>query len=99
MLNRRRGALKLLYHVASIGDVRSLAIHPASTTHQQLTPQEQLAAGVNPGSVRLSIGLEHPDDVIADLEQALDAAGRVREAAPARKAAQLHNFDEKLSQA
>jgi O-acetylhomoserine (thiol)-lyase len=67
-------ALKLLYHVANIGDARSLAIHPASTTHQQLSATEQLAAGVTPGYVRLSIGIEHPDDIIADVLQALDAA-------------------------
>ena len=67
-------ALKLLYHVANIGDARSLAIHPASTTHQQLSPAEQLAAGVTPGYVRLSVGIEHPDDIVADLAQALDAA-------------------------
>ena len=66
--------LKLLYHVANIGDSRSLAIHPASTTHSQLTPEEQLASGVTPGYVRLSIGIEHIDDIIGDIEQALDAA-------------------------
>lgn len=66
--------LQLLYHVANIGDARSLAIHPASTTHQQLSAAEQLAAGVTPGYVRLSIGIEHPDDIIADLAQALDQA-------------------------
>jgi O-acetylhomoserine (thiol)-lyase len=65
--------LKMLYHVANIGDARSLAIHPASTTHSQLTPEEQLAAGVTPGYVRLSIGIEHPDDIIADIKQALAA--------------------------
>ena len=80
-------ALKLFYHVANIGDARSLAIHPASTTHQQLTPEEQLAAGVTPGYVRLSIGIEHPDDILDDLSQALDAAGGVSASAPARKAA------------
>ncbi|MEY9104182.1 O-acetylhomoserine/O-acetylserine sulfhydrylase-like pyridoxal-dependent enzyme [Bradyrhizobium yuanmingense] len=64
-------ALKLFYHVANIGDARSLAIHPASTTHQQLTAAEQLAAGVTPGYVRLSVGIEHPDDILADLGQAL----------------------------
>ena len=69
-------ALKLLYHVANIGDARSLAIHPASTTHQQLSPAEQLAAGVTPGYVRLSVGIEHPDDIIADLRQALDSVAR-----------------------
>lgn len=63
--------LTLLYHVANIGDARSLAIHPASTTHSQLTADEQLASGVTPGYVRLSIGIEHPDDIIADLDQAL----------------------------
>lgn len=67
-------ALKLFYHVANIGDARSLAIHPASTTHSQLTPDEQLATGVNDSYVRLSIGLEHIDDILADLTQALDAA-------------------------
>jgi O-acetylhomoserine (thiol)-lyase len=67
-------ALKLFYHVANIGDARSLAIHPASTTHSQLTAQEQAAAGVSPGYVRLSIGLEHIDDILADLEGALTAA-------------------------
>ena len=66
--------LKLLYHVANIGDARSLAIHPASTTHSQLSTEEQLLTGVSEGYVRLSIGLEHPDDIIADIEQALAAA-------------------------
>ncbi|MBP2230125.1 O-acetylhomoserine (thiol)-lyase [Azospirillum agricola] len=64
-------SLKLLYHVANIGDARSLAIHPATTTHSQLSTEDQLASGVTPGYVRLSIGIEHPDDIIADLEQAL----------------------------
>ena len=68
-------ALKMFYHVANIGDARSLAIHPASTTHSQLSAEEQLATGTTPGYVRLSIGIEHPDDIIADLAQALDAAG------------------------
>lgn len=68
-------SLKLLYHVANIGDVRSLAIHPASTTHSQLSVEEQAATGVTPGYVRLSIGLEHIDDILADLDQALAAAG------------------------
>ena len=69
-------SLKLLYHVANIGDARSLAIHPASTTHSQLDAAEQLASGVTEGYVRLSVGIEHPDDIIADLAQALDAAGK-----------------------
>jgi O-acetylhomoserine (thiol)-lyase len=61
-------ALKLHSHVANIGDVRSLVIHPASTTHSQLTEEEQRSAGVNPGLVRLSVGLESIDDILADLE-------------------------------
>ena len=65
-------ALQMFYHVANIGDARSLAIHPASTTHSQLTPEEQLQTGVTDGYVRLSLGIEHEDDVIADLKQALD---------------------------
>jgi len=69
-------ALKMFYHVANIGDARSLAIHPATTTHSQLTQEELLAAGVTPGYVRLSIGIEHPDDIIADLDQALAASGK-----------------------
>jgi O-acetylhomoserine (thiol)-lyase len=67
-------ALKMLYHVANIGDSRSLAIHPASTTHSQLTPEEQLKTGVSDGYVRLSVGIEHIDDIVADLDQALAAA-------------------------
>jgi O-acetylhomoserine (thiol)-lyase len=67
-------SLKLFYHVANIGDARSLAIHPASTTHSQLTESEQAATGVTPGYVRLSVGLEHIDDILADLSQALDSA-------------------------
>jgi O-acetylhomoserine (thiol)-lyase len=67
-------ALALFYHVANIGDARSLAIHPASTTHSQLTPAEQVATGVSPGYVRLSVGIEHIDDIVADLSQALDRA-------------------------
>ena len=63
--------LKMFYHVANIGDARSLAIHPASTTHSQLSAEDQIAAGVTPGYVRLSIGIEHIEDIIADLTQAL----------------------------
>ena len=63
--------LKLIYHVANIGDARTLAIHPASTTHSQLSFVEQLKAGVTPGYVRLSVGIEHIDDIIADIDQAL----------------------------
>ncbi|MEY4477299.1 MAG: hypothetical protein RJA31_803, partial [Actinomycetota bacterium] len=69
---------ELFSHVANIGDVRSLIIHPASTTHSQLTPEEQLSAGVTPGLVRLSVGLEHIDDIIADLEQGFAAARKAK---------------------
>ena len=65
-------SLEMFYHVANIGDSRSLAIHPASTTHSQLNEEELLSAGVTPGYVRLSIGLEHLDDIKDDLSQALD---------------------------
>ncbi|HEY8663429.1 MAG TPA: PLP-dependent transferase [Propionibacteriaceae bacterium] len=68
-------ALELFSHVANIGDVRSLAIHSASTTHSQLNEEELRAAGVPPEMVRLSVGIEHVDDLIADLEQALTKAG------------------------
>jgi len=64
-------ALKMFYHVANIGDARSLAIHPGSTTHSQLNEKELLASGVTPGYVRLAIGIEHIDDIIEDLDQAL----------------------------
>jgi O-acetylhomoserine (thiol)-lyase len=64
-------ALKVFYHVANIGDARSLAIHPASTTHSQLAEEAQTATGVSPGYVRLSVGIEHIDDILADLDQAL----------------------------
>ncbi len=64
-------ALNMFYHVANIGDARSLAIHPATTTHSQLSPEEQAQTGVTDGYVRLSIGIEHIDDIIADLDQAL----------------------------
>ena len=64
-------ALEMVYHVANIGDSRSLAIHPASTTHSQLSPEELESTGISPSFVRLSIGLEHIDDIIADYEQAL----------------------------
>ncbi|HAM32852.1 MAG TPA: bifunctional O-acetylhomoserine aminocarboxypropyltransferase/cysteine synthase [Deltaproteobacteria bacterium] len=65
--------LKLFSHLANIGDAKSLVIHPASTTHQQLTPEERLATGVTDDFVRLSVGLEHVDDLTADLDQALRA--------------------------
>ena len=65
-------SLEMFYHVANIGDSRSLAIHPASTTHSQLNEDELLNAGVTPGYVRLSIGIEHIDDILEDLSNALD---------------------------
>ncbi len=67
-------SLQMLFHVANIGDARSLAIHPASTTHSQLSPEEQIQTGVTDGYVRLSIGIEHIDDIISDLDQALASA-------------------------
>jgi len=66
--------VSLFSHLANIGDVRSLIIHPASTTHSQLTPEQQLTSGVTPGLVRLSVGLENIDDIIADLESGFTAA-------------------------
>jgi O-acetylhomoserine (thiol)-lyase len=67
-------SLRLVSHVTNIGDVRSMATHPASTTHAQLPPAEQLAAGVSQGAIRLAVGIEHVDDLLADLERALDVA-------------------------
>ena len=64
-------SLKLFSHVANLGDAKSLAIHPASTTHSQLSDEEQKAAGVSPDFVRLSIGIEDIDDILWDLDQAL----------------------------
>jgi len=71
--------LQLFSHLANIGDVRSLVIHPASTTHSQLTPEQQLTTGVTPGLVRLSVGIENVEDLKADLEAGLAAAKRVTE--------------------
>lgn len=65
-------SLELISHLANIGDAKTLAIHPATTTHQQLSQEEQLATGVTPDFIRLSIGIEHIDDIIADIEQALE---------------------------
>jgi len=67
-------SLQLISHLANVGDAKSLAIHPATTTHQQLSSEEQLATGVTPDFIRLSIGIEHIDDIIADIEQALGKA-------------------------
>jgi O-acetylhomoserine (thiol)-lyase len=67
-------ALALFRRLVNLGDAKSLACHPASTTHRQMSPEEQHNAGVTPEMIRLSIGIEHADDIIADLDQALDAA-------------------------
>ena len=67
-------SVELLSHVANIGDAKTLVIHPASTTHQQLTPEEQAATGVTPDFIRLSIGLEDVEDIKEDIDQALNAA-------------------------
>ncbi len=67
-------SLRMISHLANIGDAKTLAIHPASTTHQQLSPEEQRATGVTPDYIRLSIGIEHVDDIIADIDQALAKA-------------------------
>jgi O-acetylhomoserine (thiol)-lyase len=69
-------ALKMFYHVANIGDAKSLAIHPATTTHSQLNEEELIASGVTPGYVRLAIGIEHVDDIIEDLDQALNISSK-----------------------
>ena len=66
-------SLKLFSHLANVGDAKSLALHPGSTTHSQLTDEQQIAAGVKPDLVRLSIGIEGIDDIIGDLEQGLAA--------------------------
>jgi O-acetylhomoserine (thiol)-lyase len=73
--------LELLYHVANIGDARSLAIHPATTTHSQLSVEDRLATGVSEGYVRLSVGIEHIDDILADLERGFAAAAGIARAA------------------
>ncbi len=65
---------ELLSHLANVGDTRSLILHPASTTHRQLTEEQQIAAGAGPDVVRLSVGIETVEDIIRDLDQALNAA-------------------------
>jgi len=70
-------ALHLFRRLVNLGDAKSLACHPASTTHRQMSAEEQLKAGVTPEMIRLSIGIEHIDDIIGDLDQALHGAGRV----------------------
>jgi O-acetylhomoserine (thiol)-lyase len=66
--------VELLSHLANIGDTRSLVIHPASTTHRQLTEEQQVRAGAGPDVLRLSIGIENADDIILDLDRALSRA-------------------------
>ena len=66
--------LKLFSHLANVGDAKSLAIHPATTTHSQMNEEQQAAGGITPELVRLSVGLEHIADIIADIEQALAVA-------------------------
>lgn len=70
--------LRLFSHLANIGDAPSLVIHPTSTTHSQMTPEQLLAAGITPGLIRLSVGPEHADDLIADLDQALSSTAHTR---------------------
>ena len=69
-------ALKLFKRLVNLGDAKSLACHPASTTHRQMSAEEQRQAGVSPATMRLSVGIEHIDDILADLDQALTAATR-----------------------
>jgi len=66
-------ALKLVKRLVNLGDAKTLACHPASTTHRQMSPAEQRKAGVTPEMIRLSVGIEHVDDIVADLDQALKA--------------------------
>ena len=65
--------LKLVSHLANVGDLKTLIIHPASTTHEQLSPEEQLSAGVKPTGLRISVGTEHIDDIKEDFQQAFDS--------------------------
>ena len=67
-------SLELHSHLANVGDAKSLAIHPATTTHSQLNEEQQAAAGITPELVRLAVGIEHIDDILADLDQALSKA-------------------------
>ena len=69
-------ALKLFSHLANVGDAKSLVIHPASTTHFRMAAEDLVKAGITEGTIRLSVGLEHPDDLIEDLSRALHAAGK-----------------------
>ena len=66
--------VKMASHLANVGDAKTLVIHPASTTHSQLSSEDQLRTGVTPGYIRLSVGIEHIDDIISDLDKALSSA-------------------------
>jgi O-acetylhomoserine (thiol)-lyase len=70
--NKLIDSVQLHSHVANLGDVKSLIIHPAATTHEQLSSEDQIAAGVEPGLIRLSVGIENIEDIKADLQQAID---------------------------
>ena len=72
--HRLINALTLISHLANVGDAKTLIIHPAGTTHEQLSPEEQASSGVKPGVLRLSLGIEHVEDIWSDLEQALETA-------------------------
>src|SRR5262249_24538658 len=76
-------ALELFKRLVNLGDAKSLACHPASTTHRQMSVEEQRKAGVSPEMIRLSVGIEHVDDIIADLDQALAATGSNHRGLPA----------------
>jgi O-acetylhomoserine (thiol)-lyase len=76
-------ALQLVKRLVNLGDAKSVACHPASTTHRQMTREQQRKAGITPETIRLSVGIEHIDDILADIDQALAAAAQ----APARAAA------------
>jgi len=71
-------SLQLVSHLANIGDAKTLAIHPAATTHQQLSEEERLATGVTPDFIKLSIGLEHIDDILEDIEQELKKISKLK---------------------
>ncbi len=75
--------MRLISHLANVGDAKTLIIHPASTTHQQMTDEQQIEAGIRPDMVRISIGLEDPEDICWDLDQALRKAGAVADTAVA----------------
>jgi O-acetylhomoserine (thiol)-lyase len=87
-------ALKLVKRVVNLGDAKSLSCHPASTTHRQMSAEEQRKAGVRPETIRLSIGIEHVDDILADLDQALNAAKLTPRESSSRVVAPLNPSEE-----